>query len=211
MRHPLRPAPNTYFGQPVVLTRATFLAVIVVLGLLAGAGVVIGKIAVTRVANERSARSAGARAQLRRELELERAARRRGDELDRRLRRQESPTVRELERRIALIATLLRRHPELRRRLAELGLLAPVVVPSSPAREPRPPARGPRGAQRPPADRHRGGSSSPPSSGPGHPPASGPPPPSRPPVDVPGTVTTPAGTVTVPTVCIPGIGGVGCP
>lgn len=202
-------------GEPVVLTRRFVLGFALALGLLAGAGIVLGGMAVERVADERQARGDLRREQLRRDLEREVAIAR----TDARVARLESPTESDLEHALARAIELLDQRPALRRRLAhdvaqELEL--PVRMPSEPPASADPHRRGSdRTSTSPPGDVEAPASSSPEQAPGPATPAPGafppePPPPTpapRPPI----VVTTPPLPLVLPPVCVDGLLSVNCP
>lgn len=189
-----------YLSEAIVLTRRTFL----LLALATGLAISVGAIAIRGLADERSQRSADARATLRKDLERQVAdARAQAEEakrraaIARRLARLERPSV---ERLLAALRKA-QRSPRAARLVAQefrkLGLITtappnPSATNHDPDRpQPSRPDRAPRPQPRP------GGSSPPPSS-------SSPPPQHPPPtVTVPSTPQVgPVPPVVPPTVCV---------
>lgn len=203
---------RAYMRTPIVTTRGGIAALVVSLGLLASVGIAVSITAVRGLADERSQRSQAQRAEIRHALGVERRRRLQGDALLRRLVALEHPTDAAFRRGVERFLRTLRRHPALAgqvaRQIAAAAAPADGTHPPDPSRPPSiapgrvPPRRSP--GTRPDAPRPAG-------TGPGGQ-APGTPPRPRPPVDLPApTATTPAGTVTVPSVCVGGIGGLGCP
>lgn len=195
-----------YLAQPLLLTRGQVLVTLAALGLGVGLATVLSVAGIRGISDERAARAAAARAQLRRELHAERRAREAGDVAGRRLAALEHPTTRRLEVIVRRELVLLRRRPEL---AATLGATLAAATTMAPSPSPPRPTSPPRSSSSAPPRPRPPSTSRPPSSS--APPASRPSPPARPPVDVPNTVTTPVGTITLPSACVPRVGGVGCP
>lgn len=147
-------ARGTWAREPLMVRRGHVLTVALAIGLLGGAGILLGQAALNGLNTERDVRLRQAESSLRREAisaaEVKRIARRQA--------RLERPTQRELARRLLSALKLIRRSPALRARarriapeLVAAGLATgPIPTPSRPRTTPRRPRTPTRPTPRPP-------------------------------------------------------------